>query len=166
MSVSRGIFDSCNAGIDWRISRNPSSSELPSSDIASLGLVGPSGGSSMMAPVSKVGMTLCQRGGRRPAERVAHHDARPAGGLFECGDRVAHVAGDGVLPRRPVGLAVAAEIEAEHPEPLGQRRHDPVPRASERGDAVEQEDRRCRRIAVFGDVEADLAVGDLHGHGL
>ena len=51
--VSSGIFDSCSMGIDWRIILNPSSRALPSNDIASDGAVGPSGGSSMIAPVNR-----------------------------------------------------------------------------------------------------------------
>ena len=86
-------------------------------------------------------MALRERRGRRTAEGVAHHDARLAGRLLQRGDRIADVVRGAVLPRGAVGLPVSTEVEPQDAEPLDERRNDPVPRSTERRDAVEQEDR-------------------------
>ena len=110
----------------------------------------------------EVRVTLRERRRGRAAERVAHHDARRSGRLLDRGDSVAHVAVGGVLPRRAVRRAVPAEVEAQHTEALGEGRDDPVPRAAERGDPVQQQDRWRRRVTVLGDVEFEGAIADLH----
>jgi hypothetical protein len=66
------------------------------------------------------------------------------------------------------GPAEPAQVGAEHPEVLGERREDLAPLPPVLGPAVQQDERRGRGIAGLGDVDpqaaglhVDVAVGHL-----
>ena len=143
INMSSGIFDSCSVGIDLAHQAEAVEQRI---SLERCGAGSPVRNAERRILHDRrdeqVGVALRERRGRRTAERVPHHDTRLAGRLFERGDCVADVAGGAVLTRGAVGAPVSAEVEPQDVEPFDERRHDPVPCATERRDAVEQEDRR------------------------